>query len=248
MTKSTEKTILYISIVLNVVLFGALMMGVVDNEDDDLTRDMPSVVSPPKQNTISDSGNAPKTADSKPVDTKSDTKTDTVQPIKPLAQKIEPVISKTTVPKDIHPGQITKIIENKYALVVRRSMNVSLSNNVPEDFDTTFGGVLLWNSDTGVWEKFLSVTDVNPSDKNNPIDLWFEAPGGPSRILYLRVKDQNGAGSGEGVVKTLTPKNVEMSGWSIVQCYYHANDTGDGAPINKSSSQCQNAIITVVSQ
>lgn len=243
---NTEKIILYISLILNVVLAGVFVFGVVENEDDlSLTRPesedeknaQAEPLLPPAQETKTPPASAPIKPSNEP---------ESPAPVPTVPSK-KPVISVLTLPPDIHLGQITKVVENEFALVSRRSMNVPLLN-VPASFDASFSGVLRWDDTTGRWVKFLVVTDVNPNDKNNPIDLWFEAPGGPSRILYLRVKDQNGAGSGEGVVKTLTPKNVEMSGWSIVQCYYHADDTGDGAPISKSSSQCQNAIITVVSQ
>lgn len=243
MEEKNVKNLLIVSIVANVLLLGALVFGFASQEDFDVRDDDGGVAS--DYDTIKNDIATPskpsteQPAPSVSVPTPAPVPTPTPTPAS------KPTVSAATLPLDIHMGQITKIIENTYALVSRRSMNMALSD-VPANFDTKFGGVLIWDETKGKWVKFLSVTDVNPADKNNPIDMWFEAPGGPSRILYLRVKDQNGAGSGEGVVKTLTPKNVEMSAWSIVQCYYHADDTGDGAPIKKTNKECQNAIITVV--
>ena len=127
-----------------------------------------------------------------------------------------------TLPTDIHEAQI----DNYYllgdvfvALVRRSSMNVYFLQDLPAGFDASFAGMIAADNNTRKWEKILTIRDSNATDKNNPYAIWTD--GGyktPQRYLFLTVVDQNGAGSGEGIMKLLTSTDAKT--WIQEQCYY----------------------------
>lgn len=125
------------------------------------------------------------------------------------------------LPSDIHEAQI----DNYYllgdvfvALVRRSSVNVVLEG-LPDGFNANFAGIIAADSTKQKWEKILTIRDSNPTDKNNPYAIWTD--GGyktPQRYLFLTIVDQNGAGSGEGIMKLLTSTDAKK--WTQGQCYY----------------------------
>ncbi len=126
-----------------------------------------------------------------------------------------------TLPEDIHENQVNKFFELdeiNFALVLQNSMNIVL--DVPQEFEVSFVGVLIGNEDDEVWEKLLEVVDDEETDKNNPYYLWNEG-----EDLYLTVVDQNGAGSGEGVMKLFYSQTAEE--WEVESCYYFGGNYND---------------------
>lgn len=148
-----------------------------------------------------------------------------------------------TLPSNIHPDQVTKVIDGNYAIVVRPSVNVYLPN-IPSNFEATYRGVLRWDKSNKKWEEFLMVqdTDTKLSQSNNPVDLWFEYA-----VPHLLVSDVNGAGSGEGLGKVLVPVDSSMSEWKVVECFDFAFDTGKGKIRNLQSKECQAVKVSLVS-
>ncbi|MEK7623123.1 MAG: WecB/TagA/CpsF family glycosyltransferase [Patescibacteria group bacterium] len=154
-------------------------------------------------------------------------------------------ITPDSLPKDVHQAQVIKILDNHYALVARRSFNVYLPN-IPQTFQEKFVGVLQWNSDTHHWDKFLDIRDVLPasSDKNNPVDLWWEGRPDTDQVPNLLVVDTNGAGSGEGVGKIFVPDNIGLSDWYVKECFDYAYGLGKGKQRPLSDPVCQNVTIS----
>lgn len=151
-------------------------------------------------------------------------------------------INETTLPADIHPGQITKTVKGKFALVSRRNMNTPLMS-VPSTFNTTFAGVLEWDESVKQWKKFLEIKDASIENANNPVDMWFEGPEGTDQMPFVQVKDQNGAGSGEGHVKTLRSDSIEHTSWTVTECFYHLDDAGRKNDVSLADAYCNNAKI-----
>ena len=124
------------------------------------------------------------------------------------------------LPENIHEAQIDQyyLLGDVFMALVRKpSSNVQL--NLPADFNADFAGIIAADNDNQKWEKILTINDLNPNDKNNPYAIWTD--GGystPERYLFLTIVDQNGAGSGEGVMKLLTSNDAEN--WNQNECYY----------------------------
>ncbi len=156
-------------------------------------------------------------------------------------------ITKEQLPDDIHPAQITKVIDN-YALVVVPSFNIWIPD-LPSDREWNFRGVLMWNDYTGRWEKFLQVEDIVPSiesGKHNPVDLWFTGMPDTDGLLHLQVVDTRGAGSGEGVAKVFVPTTLGLDTWKLTECFEFAHDIGKGKDIPIQDARCTNAGISLV--
>ncbi len=143
----------------------------------------------------------------------------------------------TNLPSDIDPGQIARVYDGHYALVVRPSMNIDLSGRIAPGFVTNFAGVLQWNAASNRWDKLLSVsdTDSNISTSNNPVELTWDSQSVP----HLLVVDTNGAGSGEGVGKELVATSVDLKEWKVVDCFDYAYDLGRGKKLSLRSKECQ---------
>lgn len=128
---------------------------------------------------------------------------------------------KLTLPTDINSGQIQKYfkIDNiLLALVLRNSMNVVLT--LPDDFTPSFAGVLIAKQGDTQWTKLTEIKDVNATDKNNPYYLTVE-----NKKLLLTVVDQNGAGSGEGIMKVFSFSDT--GNWNLEKCYYFGGKYND---------------------
>lgn len=128
-----------------------------------------------------------------------------------------------SLPIDIKDGQIKKyfkIDDIYFALVLRNSMNVVLS--LPFNFTPTFTGVLVAKQGDAQWTKFLEIKDADVMNKNNPYYLVID-----NKKLLLTIVDQNGTGSGEGIMKVFALS--ETSGWDLVSCYYFGGNYGDQA-------------------
>ncbi len=124
------------------------------------------------------------------------------------------------LPEDIRPFQIKYYFQigNIFlAPVLRTSMNVYFEEQ-PLPFTTTFSGILAAHTDDQQWQKILEVKDTTPesSSKNNPYYLWEQ-----DRTLWMSVVDQNGAGSGEGVMKAFALEQDNT--WKMKDCYYFGN-------------------------
>ncbi|MCX6739775.1 MAG: hypothetical protein NTZ49_00925 [Candidatus Parcubacteria bacterium] len=133
-------------------------------------------------------------------------------PVEPVLREIDN--PNFTLPEDINAGQIQKFFrlnEDYYALVMRSSMNVLL--NVPADFKPQFVGLLKVEAGNTSWSKYLEIVDKIASAKNNPYHLWLD-----DGQLYLSIVDQNGAGSGEGVMKVFKLKGEKFIS---LGCYYY---------------------------
>jgi hypothetical protein len=117
------------------------------------------------------------------------------------------------LPGDIYPGQIEKYFqvgEINVGLVLRTSSNFML--DLAEGQLPTFSGLLV-SAEGAPWRKYLEIRDLQPTDKNNPYYLWAH-----EGELYLSIVDQNGAGSGEGIMKLVRLSST--GSWEIVGCYY----------------------------
>ena len=119
------------------------------------------------------------------------------------------------LPSDINDDQLAEFFEwgdLVLTLVRRKSMNVWL-RAVPQNYNTTFSGILIADFEEGKWEKYLQIHDVSSTDKNNPYYLW-----STDKTVFLSIVDQNGAGSGEGIMKLMTMNDGET--WELDSCYY----------------------------
>jgi len=126
-----------------------------------------------------------------------------------------------TIPADIDGGQMNKyfkINDILFALVVRNSMNVVLT--LPTDFTPIFAGVLVAEEGQTKWSKILEIKDSVTTDKNNPYYLVTDG-----NNLLLTVVDQNGGGSGEGIMKVFALD--EAGNWDLKSCYYFGGHYSD---------------------
>lgn len=110
-----------------------------------------------------------------------------------------------------------------FALVMQPSANVVLKT--PKDFSVNFTGILVSKKGETSWSKLTEIKDIKPDDKNNPYYLWTD-----SKQLLLSIVDQNGAGSGEGVMKLFA--FPYSGGWKLTECFYfggsyNGNSEGD---------------------
>ncbi len=130
-------------------------------------------------------------------------------------------------PSDINESQVKKYFQLgdlRFALVLRSSMNVPLQ--LPADFIQSFAGMLAARKGESAWEKWLEIKDTNPdsaksqSSKNNPYYLWVDG-----ERLLLSVVDQNGAGSGEGLMKVFALSEKGL--WELDACYYFGGRYSD---------------------
>jgi hypothetical protein len=127
-----------------------------------------------------------------------------------------------TLPTGIHEGQIKKYfkIDDVFvALVLKGSMNINLE--VPNDFVTSFTGILVAKEGETDWKKSIEVKDANGIvAKNNPFYLTID-----EGQLILTVVDSRGAGSGEGRMKVFSLD--DEASWSLKSCYYFGGNYGD---------------------
>jgi len=126
-----------------------------------------------------------------------------------------------TVPVDINDNQIKKYFKIDtilLALVLRNSMNVVLS--LPADFAPTFVGVLAAEQGDTQWTKLIEVKDAEETNKNNPYYLMVD-----KQKLLLTIVDQNGAGSGEGIMTVFALS--ETGNWKLESCYYFGGSYND---------------------
>lgn len=125
------------------------------------------------------------------------------------------------LPADIDPLQVKKyfqISDIYFALVLKPSMNVYLGKASTEfNQKIFFSGILIARKNESNWQKFLVIQDKEPDNKNNPYYLWSE-----KQKILLSVVDQNGAGSGEGIMKVFVLSG--QSGWKLDGCYYFSGD------------------------
>lgn len=131
-------------------------------------------------------------------------------------------VGKYSLPSGIYGVQIEKTYQfegTDYALVLRPSMNVNL-RSIPNDTEITFVGVLTANKDNSTWEKSWVIQDGNATQKNNPYHMWSS-----DEQLILAVVNQNGAGSGDGLM-TLVDMHSSPNP-KVVGCYYFS---GYGQP------------------
>ncbi|QQR84026.1 hypothetical protein IPJ72_02415 [Candidatus Peregrinibacteria bacterium] len=120
-----------------------------------------------------------------------------------------------SLPSDIHEAQVdgySKLGDIYMALVRRPSMNVQIEG-LPTEFNADFSGIIAANPSKGAWEKVVTISDVDPTDKNNPYALWTN-----QHYLFMTVVDQHGAGSGEGIMKVVASNDAKE--WTKEACYY----------------------------
>lgn len=126
-----------------------------------------------------------------------------------------------TLPSDINTGQINKYFKignTLLSLVLRNSMNVVLS--LPNGFTPSFAGVLVAEQGDTQWTKLAEIKDAEATNKNNPYYFIVD-----NKKLLLTVVDQNGAGSGEGIMKVFALS--ETSNWNLLNCYYFGGSYSD---------------------
>lgn len=127
------------------------------------------------------------------------------------------------LPADIDDGQIEKYFKMDsilFALVLRNSMNVVLA--LPSGFTSSFVGVLVAEQGQSQWTKLAEIKDSETADKNNPYYLMID-----DQNLLLTVVDQNGAGSGEGIMKVFAL--TKANNWGLKSCYYFGENYADPA-------------------
>lgn len=130
---------------------------------------------------------------------------------------------KLLLPPDIHEKQIKKYFHLNnllFALVLRRTINFALPE-IPRSFNTWFTGLLIADKNSKNWSKFLEIKDrveYSESTGNNPYYLWTD-----EGTLFLSVVDQNGAGSGEGIMKVFVLSDQNQ--WQLKGCYYYEGGT-----------------------
>jgi hypothetical protein len=125
------------------------------------------------------------------------------------------------VPVDINENQIKKYFKIDtilFALVLRNSMNVTLS--LPADFAPTFVGILVAEQEDTQWTKFIEVKDTEEINKNNPYYFMVD-----KQKLLLTIVDQNGTGSGEGIMTVFALSETEN--WELESCYYFGGSYND---------------------
>ncbi|MDD4902309.1 MAG: hypothetical protein PHE24_04175 [Patescibacteria group bacterium] len=125
------------------------------------------------------------------------------------------------IPADINAGQIAKYFQIGnvlFALVLRNSMNVVLST--PSGFTPSFAGILIAKQGDKQWIKLTEIKDSKVTDKNNPYYLLVD-----NKKLLLTVVDQNGAGSGEGMMKVFAWSAA--NDWQLAGCYYFGSSFSD---------------------
>lgn len=130
------------------------------------------------------------------------------------------------LPSTVDSAQIKKYFRldtTLFALVLQPSMNVQL--DVPEGFRPAFSGLLVAHQGDARWTEMLEIRDTGEeSHGNNPYYLLIE-----DGQLLLTVVDQNGAGSGEGMMKAVfLSKDGE---WIVKRCHsfsgYNQAEDGD---------------------
>lgn len=154
------------------------------------------------------------------------------------------------LPTSIEKAQVNKYFQMGdyyFALVLRPSMNLPLLD-LPSGYEYKFCGILiakkggLIKNGSEAWQQFASIRDTNVKqitenygnsststgsglirikefgiDKNNPYFLRIK-----EGKIMLSVVDQNGAGSGEGILK---PFELGENGeWNLKGCYYFTGD------------------------
>lgn len=118
------------------------------------------------------------------------------------------------IPSNINKGQILNYFQlgNYYfALVMQYSTNFDLK--VPNNYKITFTGLLVAKQGDTQWSVLTEIKDKQSDNANNPYYLWTD-----SNNLLLSVVDQNGAGSGEGIMKLFT--FTSNGDWKLTGCYY----------------------------
>ncbi|MBD3279874.1 MAG: hypothetical protein GF390_04185 [Candidatus Pacebacteria bacterium] len=140
-----------------------------------------------------------------------------------------------SLPINIDPGQLQKFLQfangDMYALVVQPSMNFPVELDSAVASEKPFVGVLSADLEGQRWRPWVEIKELNlaKSSGNNPYYLWFSFQ---DEAFYLSVVDQNGAGSGEGVMKVFVQSGQDQKQWSLVGCYYYTPGL-----INKESYQ-----------
>ncbi|OGY42335.1 MAG: hypothetical protein A2Y67_04380 [Candidatus Buchananbacteria bacterium RBG_13_39_9] len=151
------------------------------------------------------------------------TNADLAAQLKSKADLTETAPVEIPLPASIKAGQIQKyfIFGDLYlALVLQPSMNVLLPD-VPVNYTAPWVGVLAARKNDTTWTQILRLSDQVQTDKNNPYYLWLKG-----NKIFLSVVDQNGAGSGEGMMKVLTLDN--QNHWVLDGCYYFNGTYTDG--------------------
>jgi hypothetical protein len=119
--------------------------------------------------------------------------------------------------RSVDEGQVVKYFQMNdliFALAMTESTNVDLS--LPSGFNPTFVGVLVAEENNSEWVE-LATVEGDSGDKNNPYYLFVS-----NGKLMLTVVDQNGAGSGEGVMNVFA---LSSSGnWDSQGCYYFGSN------------------------
>lgn len=120
------------------------------------------------------------------------------------------------LPYNIDPRQLNKFFsigEFRLTLALKPSMNVPLLE-IPKNFNPSFAGILVAHIDSSIWTPWIEFIDNNPeeSSKNNPYYLWAD-----DDEIFLSIVDQNGAGSGEGIMKIFA---LSGDGWKLKSCHY----------------------------
>lgn len=143
------------------------------------------------------------------------------QAINETASVSETASPNLTPPSDINSAQIQKYFKMGdiyFALVQRNSINVWLE--LPKGFTPSFAGILIAKKDDTTWTKMTEIKDAKPTDKNNPYYLTVK-----DGKLLLTVVDQNGAGSGEGIMKVFSM--TKTASWNLENCYYFGASYSD---------------------
>jgi hypothetical protein len=166
----------------------------------------------------------------------------------PITETTEYRVNAQTLPEDIHPAQVVKIID-RYALVATPTEGIVFSG-LPIDRDWNFRGVLVWDDARGMWKKLLTIQDTNTelSSNNNPVDLYITSGASGSTIAELHVVDAALGAYNEGNGKILVPKDSSLTSWTVKECFqfngYEGRVAGSDIPLQ--DLKCQSIRVSSI--
>ncbi|MBD3362837.1 hypothetical protein GF362_03900 [Candidatus Dojkabacteria bacterium] len=132
-----------------------------------------------------------------------------------------------TLDEDIHPDQLKEVYKlGELYITLTQKPSVNIPINAP---NATYSGLLIGDNIDKLWEKLLLIQDSNETDKNNPYALWLE-----DNKLFLTIVDQNGAGSGEGILKLYS--TIDGKTWIKQDCNYYVPEIGSPESLEKINS------------
>ncbi len=134
------------------------------------------------------------------------------------------------LPAEIQPGQIGPAFsdgKNTYLFIEQPNLNYPLNNIVKDTI--SFAGILHSQDNGKSWRIFFSIPEVIKVSKRpfNPISIFIK-----DNRLWVDLVDDNGAGSGEGVMARFSYNEQK---WVKQNCYYFIpeNYYTNGMPDNQ---------------